>query len=32
MHRDDVISMAYDKNKGLFATGELGPKPWICLW
>ena len=24
--------MDFDKNKGIFATGELGPKPVIYLW
>lgn len=31
-HQDDVISMAFDRKSGLFATGELGPKPAIYIW
>jgi WD40 repeat protein/Ca2+-binding EF-hand superfamily protein len=31
-HRDDVISIAYCQSKGIFATGEIGPKPRLFLW
>lgn len=31
-HRDDILSMAVHPNRKTIATGELGPKPMICIW
>jgi WD40 repeat protein/Ca2+-binding EF-hand superfamily protein len=31
-HSDDIISMAYNDNKNIFATGEIGPKPMLYIW
>lgn len=30
-HNDDILSLAYHASKGLVLTGELGPKPFVCL-
>jgi hypothetical protein len=31
-HNDDILSIAYDKRSGRVLTGELGPKPLVCLY
>ena len=31
-HDDDIISMAIDDLSCLCATGQVGAKPWICVW
>jgi WD40 repeat protein len=31
-HRDDILSMSVHPNKSVVATGELHPKPMICIW
>lgn len=32
MHTDDVTAIAFSPDKRLVATGEIGPKPIICIW
>lgn len=31
-HRDDCISLALHPDGYTCASGELGPRPWICIW
>ena len=31
-HTDDILSIAFHPDKILVATGQLGPKPPICVW
>ena len=32
LHNDDVTAIAFSPDKRLVATGEIGPKPLICIW
>lgn len=32
MHIDDVTAIAFSPDKRTIATGEIGPKPMICIW
>ena len=32
VHTDDVTAIAFSSDLRLVATGELGPKPLICIW
>lgn len=31
-HKDDVMSFALHPTKNIVATGEIGPKPLLCIW
>jgi WD40 repeat protein len=31
-HIDDVTAIGFSPDKRTIATGELGPKPSICIW
>lgn len=31
-HIDDILCMAMHPNGRIVATGEIGPKPKICVW
>jgi hypothetical protein len=31
-HDDDIICLATDERGKLCATGQVGAKPWICVW
>lgn len=32
MHTDDVTAIAFSPDKRHVATGEIGPKPILCIW
>ena len=32
MHIDDVTAIAFSPDGRTIATGEIGPKPMICIW
>lgn len=32
MHIDDVTAIAFSPDGRTVATGEIGPKPMICIW
>lgn len=31
-HNDDILSIDYHRNSNQVITGELGPKPLVCLF
>ena len=31
-HTDDIMSIAQHPGRDLFATGEIGPKPYVFIW
>ena len=31
-HNDDIHCLAIDPTLRYCATGQIGPKPWICVW
>lgn len=31
-HDDDILCLATDPSGQYCATGQVGPKPWLCIW
>lgn len=31
-HNDDIHCLAIDPTGVYAATGQIGPKPWLCIW
>eukprot|EP01119_Soliformovum_irregulare_P013844 TRINITY_DN3722_c0_g1_i1.p1 TRINITY_DN3722_c0_g1~~TRINITY_DN3722_c0_g1_i1.p1 ORF type:complete len:1927 (-),score=428.61 TRINITY_DN3722_c0_g1_i1:16-5796(-) len=31
-HTDDIVSLAYHRNKNVVATGQVGKQPRVCVW
>lgn len=31
-HDDDILCLAADPSGQYCATGQVGPKPWLCIW
>mgnify|MGYP000364867171 FL=1 len=31
-HDDDILCLATDPSGQYVATGQVGPKPWLCVW
>lgn len=31
-HNDDIHCLAIDPTGKFCATGQIGPKPWLCIW
>ena len=31
-HDDDILCLATDVSGQYCATGQVGPKPWLCVW
>lgn len=31
-HNDDIHCLAVDPTGVFAATGQIGPKPWLCVW